>query len=204
MKKKQKTERVRKPKQVRSKTKVKKVLEAGRKCFVKLGYAKTTMVKIAKEAGVSTGTTYSYFKDKNDVLKKILKEHVENILQPAEAVMDSLNEKSSLRSTLKKLIMTALDSPEDVGMDKIFHEQIMKDKELQALAAGYRDRGLDICKKLVQQFGNKKAKKDLEASAQIVVGLLDYCTHVNTLFPTNIPREKACEIGIAMIIAYFK
>jgi len=39
-------------------------------------------------------------------------------------------------------------------------------------------RGLEICKKLVLQFGNKKVKKELEASAQVIVGLLDFCTHI--------------------------
>jgi len=80
----------------------------------------------------------------------------------------------------------------------------MKDIDFQTVVAGYCERGLEICKKLVLQFGNRKAKKDLEASAQVIVGLLDVCTHINTLYPTKINREKACDIGIAMIIAYFK
>jgi len=101
-------ERVRSPQQDRSKTKVKKILTAARKCFVKFGYAKTTMSKIAKEAGVSIGTTYSYFADKNDVLRKIFEDHVESIFLPTENLIDSLNKRSTLRKTLEKLIETAL------------------------------------------------------------------------------------------------
>ena len=196
-------ERVRSPQHDRSKTKLKKILTAARKCFVKFGYAKTTMSKIAKEAGVSIGTTYSYFADKNDVLRKIFEEHVENILQPAESLMDSLNKNSTVRSTLKKLIMTALQSKEEVEMHRIFLEQMMKDIDFQTVVAGYCARGLEICKKLVLKFGNKKAKNNLDASAQVIVGLLDYCTHINILYPSKITREKACDVGIAMIIAYF-
>ncbi|RLD12277.1 MAG: hypothetical protein DRI44_01180 [Chlamydiae bacterium] len=196
--------KIRVPQQTRSKAKVDRIISAARVLFSKIGYAKTTMAKIAKAANVSTGTAYSYFADKNDILRKIFEEHVENILQPAEELMDSLNRQSSVQSTLKRLIMTALQSKEEIEMHKIFLEQMMKDIDFQTVGAGYCDRGLEICKKLVLRFGNKKAKKDLEASAQVIVGLLDVCTHINTLYPAKISREKACDIGIAMIIAYFK
>ncbi len=202
--KKQFPERVRLPKQKRSKTKVKVILFAAKKCFAKFGYAKTTMTRIAEEAKVSTGTTYSYFADKDDVLKKILEEHVENILYPAEEIMNSLTKKSTLRATLKNLIRTALDFHEEVELHRVFHERIMKDPNFHAMAAGYRDRGLEICRKLVEKFGGSKAKKELEASAQVLVGLLDFCTHVNTLYPSKITQEEACKVGIEMIIAYFK
>ena len=197
-------ERVRSPQQDRSKTKVKMVLAAARKCFVKFGYAKTTMSKIAKEAGVSTGTTYSYFADKNDVLKKIFEEHVESIFQPTEKLIDSLNKKSTLRKTLEKLVETALQSHEEVEMHRIFLEQILKDIHFKTVVDGFCMRGHEICKKLVLQFGNKNAKKDLEASVQVIVGLLDLCTHIDIYYPANVTRERACKIGIEMIIAYFK
>lgn len=39
------------------------------KSFFKNGYKKTTTIKIAKEAGVSIGIVYSYFKDKDELLE---------------------------------------------------------------------------------------------------------------------------------------
>jgi len=197
-------ERVRSPQQDRSKTKVKKILTAARKCFIKFGYAKTTMSKIAKEAKVSTGTPYSYFADKNDVLRTIFEDHVESIFLPTKNLIDSLNKRSTLRKTLEKLIETALQSHEEVEMHRIFLEQILKDIHFKSVVDGYCMRGLEICKKLVLQFGNKKVKKELEASAQVIVGLLDFCTHINIYYPSNITREEACKVGIAMIIAYLK
>ena len=197
-------ERVRTPKQDRSKTKVKKILTAAKKCFIKFGYSQTSMSKIAKEAKVSTGTPYSYFADKNDVLRKIFEEHVESIFQPIEILIDSLNKSSTLKKTLEKLIETALRSHEEVEMHRIFLEQILNDVYFKSVVDGYCMRGLEICKKIVLQFGNRKAKKNLEASAQVIVGLLDFCSHVNVYYPSNITREDACKVGIAMIIAYLK
>ncbi len=196
--------KVRVPKQIRSKEKVDRIISSARVLFSKNGYAKTTMAKIADGADVSTGTAYSYFADKNDILKKIFEEHVESIFQPTEKLIDSLNNKSTLRKTLEKLIDNALRSNEEVEMHRIFLEQILKDIHFKSIVDGYCMRGLEICKKLVLQFGSKKVKKDLEASAQVIVGLLDFCTHVNIYYPSRISREKACDVGIEMIIAYFK
>ena len=196
--------KIRVPKQIRSKEKVDRIISSARVLFSKNGYAKTTMSKIADGADVSTGTAYSYFADKNDILKKIFEEHVESIFRPTEKLIDSLNNKSTLRKTLEKLIDNALRSNEEVEMHRIFFEQILKDIHFKSIVDGYCMRGLEICKKLVLQFGGKKAKKDLEASAQVIVGLLDFCTHIDIYYPTKITREKACDVGIEMIIAYFK
>ena len=196
--------RIRIPQQARSKDKVDRIISSARTLFSKNGYAKTTMSKIAEGANVSTGTAYSYFTDKNDILRNIFEEHVESIFQPTEKLIDSLNKKSTLRNTLEKLIANALHSHEEVEMHRIFLEQILNDIHFKNVVDGYCMRGLDICKKLVLQFGGKKAKKDLEASAQVIVGLMDFCTHVNIYYPSKITREEACDVGIEMIIAYFK
>ena len=202
--KKSEIKKIRVPKQVRSKEKVDRIISSARVLFSKNGYAKTTMSKIADGADVSTGTAYSYFADKNDILKKIFEEHVESIFQPTEKLIGSLNNKSTLHKTLEKLIANALQSNEEVEMHRIFLEQILKDIHFKSIVDGYCMRGLEICKKLVLQFGGKKAKKDLEASAQVIVGLLDFCTHIDIYYPSRISREKACDVGIEMIIAYFK
>jgi len=199
-----KIKKIRVPQQTRSKDKVDRIISSARTLFSKNGYAKTTMSKIAEGANVSTGTAYSYFTDKNDILRKIFEEHIESIFQPTEKLIDSLNKKSTLHNTLEKLIANALHSHEEVEMHRIFLEQILNDAHFKNVVDGYCMRGLNICKKLVLQFGNKKAKKKLEASAQVIVGLLDFCTHVNIYYPSKITREEACEVGIEMIIAYFK
>ena len=202
--KKSETKKTRVPRQARAKEKVDRIISSARVLFSENGYAKTTMSKIADGADVSTGTAYSYFADKNDILKKIFEEHVESIFQPTEKLIDSLNNKSTLRKTLEKLIANALRSNEEVEMHRIFLEQILKDIHFKTIVDGYCMRGLEICKKLVLQFGSKKAKKDLEASAQVIVGLLDFCTHIDIYYPSKTTREEACDVGIEMIISYFK
>ena len=45
-----------------------RILQAGTRLFVAQGYRKTSVDEIARDAGVSKGTVYLYFKNKNDLL----------------------------------------------------------------------------------------------------------------------------------------
>jgi AcrR family transcriptional regulator len=57
----------REPQQKRSIEKKTKIIKAGLDLFNEKGYYKTNTMEIANAAGVSTGTIYSYFKDKKDI-----------------------------------------------------------------------------------------------------------------------------------------
>ncbi len=195
---------VREPQQDRAKRKVARILAAARKCFAKHGYAKTTMSRIAREARVSTGTAYAYFADKDDVLQRVLYAHVEEILQPAEAVMAAPPRRATLSSTLRELIDCSISvHRNDPGLHRVFHERVMKDESLRAMAAGFRERGLEIGRTLVKRFGGALAKKDAEGTAQVFIGLFEFCTHIGSLYPSSVTTEHACKIGIDMTVAYF-
>jgi len=49
-----------------------KILDAATKVFAKKGYQYATIADIAREAGISTGLTYTYFENKLDVLLSII------------------------------------------------------------------------------------------------------------------------------------
>ncbi|MBY7142554.1 TetR/AcrR family transcriptional regulator [Virgibacillus sp. NKC19-3] len=60
------------PKQNRSIQNRDKILDAGLKLFSEKGYYETTTNEIAKVAGVSIGSLYSYFNDKDAIFLRIL------------------------------------------------------------------------------------------------------------------------------------
>src|SRR3954464_5680605 len=82
------------PRQARSRAKVSALVAAAERLFAECGYDAVTADAIAAAAGVSTGTFYSYFGDKRDVLIVLLAEHVDALLgmgapQPAPAALAS-------------------------------------------------------------------------------------------------------------------
>ena len=67
------------PVQKRSIEKRKRILEAGFQLFCEKGYYKTNTIEIARHAKVSTGTVYSYFKDKKEIYMGAYEAYLDSI-----------------------------------------------------------------------------------------------------------------------------
>ncbi|ESA32062.1 transcriptional regulator [Leptolyngbya sp. Heron Island J] len=61
----------RQPKQARSQERVKQILDGAEQLFVEVGYDSTTTRAIAARAGVSVGSLYQFFPDKEAILKAL-------------------------------------------------------------------------------------------------------------------------------------
>lgn len=70
-----KAKAVREPRQKRSIQKKQLVIDTARKLFYENGYYNTTTNEIAKQAGLSIGTLYSYFADKETILLELLEQY---------------------------------------------------------------------------------------------------------------------------------
>lgn len=73
---------IREPQQKRSIEKKNKIIRAGFELFCEKGYHNTNTTEIANKAGVSTGTVYSYFKDKKDIYVVSFEYFLNTHLQP--------------------------------------------------------------------------------------------------------------------------
>jgi AcrR family transcriptional regulator len=196
--------RIRVPQQDRAKKKARKIIEAAHTCFNTLGYEKTTMTRIAKNAGVSTGTAYAYYADKDHILKEVLTKHVEDIVTPLEEYISSMPDSADLKDVLRDLIgFTVKAHNTDPGIHKVFLSRIMKDPGLHLTANQFRERGLKLARILVKRFGGSMAQKDIEATVQVVSGLVEFSTHIGLLYPSNVDNTRACTVAIDMIQAYF-
>lgn len=65
-----------------------KVVEAAKALFIEKGYYKTHALEIAARAGVATGTFYSYFNDKKEVLLELIREFYQQALVKALSAID--------------------------------------------------------------------------------------------------------------------
>lgn len=65
-----------------------KVVEAAKELFIEKGYYRTHALEIAARAGVATGTFYSYFNDKKEVLLELIREFYQQALAKALSILD--------------------------------------------------------------------------------------------------------------------
>lgn len=143
---------IRKPIQKRSIEKKEKIIQSGFELICKKGYYNTNTAEIAKNAGVSTGIVYQYFKDKHDIFIEGLKAYSTKMLIPVYNEFDlPFDPKTSLEKIIDALIeshrifMHAHKEIEALTMTNSEVAAIMLDMELQTtmqleeflLKAGY-------------------------------------------------------------------
>lgn len=80
------------PLQRRSQKTVDYVLEAATQLFVELGYEQTTTNHIAEKAGVSIGSLYQYFPNKQSLLLVLAEHHLSEVREKATATLRGLRE----------------------------------------------------------------------------------------------------------------
>ena len=73
------------------------ILSSSRKLIEEIGFSSLTMDKVAQKAGIAKGTVYLYFKDKDDLLEKVLStgfekmfERIKNRVAVESKVIDKL------------------------------------------------------------------------------------------------------------------
>ena len=91
---------VREPKQQRAILKKESIIDAGFKCICEVGYHNTNTAEIAKEANVSTGIIYQYFKDKHDILIESLYAYGNSVFYPMIKISEKDFEKNDLDTIL--------------------------------------------------------------------------------------------------------
>jgi len=70
-------------------TKKIKILDSATQIFAEKGFQYATMAEIAEKAGISTGLTYSYFKNKLDVLLSIILDFLQRINLKNKAALEN-------------------------------------------------------------------------------------------------------------------
>lgn len=140
------------------------------------GYYNTNTAEIAKNAGVSTGIVYSYFKDKHDILIESLKKYADNIFYPMLNISLTDFNKDKIDELFKKMINSFIENHK---LSQSAHEEIMamahSDKDV---AYFFHKREMEMTVKLSELLANNGFdKKDLMEKVHISIGLIDNICH---------------------------
>ncbi|MFD0473770.1 TetR/AcrR family transcriptional regulator [Nonomuraea thailandensis] len=103
------------PRQHRSRETVAVILEAAAQLFQRYGYAGTTTNKIAERAGVSIGSLYQYFPNKDALLVALAEHH---LAQSGEQVAQVLARAAERRPSLLELLTGLVRCVADLHTDR--------------------------------------------------------------------------------------
>lgn len=108
------------PKQARSKNIVDAVMVASARIFANLGYEKTTTNHIAEKAGISIGSLYQYFPNKDSIFAKIIER---TLSEHRSLIIDELKQRKT--ESLSQVIDAMISLLVDVFLDKKKFLQIL-------------------------------------------------------------------------------
>jgi AcrR family transcriptional regulator len=92
------------PSQERSRLTVERILEAAARIFHEQGYAGATTNDIADEAGLSIGSLYQYFPNKDALLAALTKRHITTTTSSLAAMIGKLPEDSGFNVILRAVV----------------------------------------------------------------------------------------------------
>jgi AcrR family transcriptional regulator len=104
------------PQQQRSRLMVERILEAGRVVLIEYGYDGATTNRIAAAAGVSPGSLYQYFPNKEAIIAEVVVRYTDQITSRVSAHLTAHlgepDESGNLRETLGVLLEAMDEQPE--------------------------------------------------------------------------------------------
>jgi AcrR family transcriptional regulator len=156
---------IRLPKQARSINLKEKILETALQLFYEKGYYKTTTNEIAKTAGISIGSLYSYFKDKDTIFLEILgRYHQQFVALHNESIKpdtSSTDKKKWLYNLIENLIVIHNTSK---ALNKELKALYYDSPQVTAIMDKQHEETLQIMRSYFKFWGVDRQIDDLEAA----------------------------------------
>ncbi len=167
---------IREPIQKRSIEKKEKIIKSGFELICKKGYHNTNTAEIAKNANVSTGIVYQYFKDKHDIFIAGLEKYGDTIFYPFPAIKKEDFNAKGFSDILKYIIQTFIS---DHKLSESAHEEITamvhSDKDV---AYFFYKREMEMTEKFSKMLEENNIITDnILEKVHIVIGLIDNLCH---------------------------
>lgn len=194
----------RQPKQTRSIKTKEKIRNMAYQLFCEKGYFKTTTNEIAKEAEVSIGSLYFYYRDKDMILVEILDRYNESFLKVHESMniqLESYRENPRLWITgfMEEMIKSHRASKEFNKELKILSHSM---PEVSAVMEKQQETVRLMTLDYLKAFYDMLRVKDLEAASIVVVNIMSSLVDQIVFQDNPVDDSRIIEEGVDAIYQY--
>ena len=171
------------PKQPRSEATVEAILEAAAQVFEHHGYAAGTTNRIAERAGVSIGSLYQYFPNKDAILVALVHQHLAESLVVLEPHLQKLQAGEDFEEILPGVVeaMVAMHALAP-GLHRVLFEETQLPPTLRAELDELEDQLVDLTADALAA-DTHSAPADPRLTARIVINTIESLTHRLVLHP---------------------
>jgi AcrR family transcriptional regulator len=179
------------------------VLTAVSQVLIEHGYENATTTRVAERAGVSIGSLYQYFPNKESLVATLIERHADEIVAIVDRAL-SAPAVTSIPTGVRAVIEAAFAAHRlDPRLHKILHEQIPR--------VGRMGKAMDTNRRLVERVEaflvkhKRELRKDLQPSvaAIVVVTTADAIGHKAILEPSSgFTMKAATAQAIDLLVPY--
>jgi AcrR family transcriptional regulator len=181
---------------------VDQILQGAAQVFAQHGYTRTTTNLIAKRTGISIGSLYQYFPNKDAILVDLFRRHVRESTELMVGIINqALADKRPLDLLLEELVEAVLDlhlaAP---GLMRVLLNDAPRADDLVELVDRGEDELADMVQTLLAQHAALQPRHAAHA-AYILVHLLEGLCHEFALHP---PRDMDAATFVAELVALIR
>lgn len=191
------------PMQARSMEKRRRLMDAAMRLFDTHGFDGTNAKAIAREAGVSVGTFYAYFKDKKDLLMEILGEHTAEI----DSIFGKLETVAREGATGREIMRLAVKAghashTHPPGLLRTMLAMRYTDDDMRRIQETEETAHLKRMVGFLETLGPRLRVNDLEAAAFVLGAAFEEVMHSAIIFSQDIDRQRLHDALVDMGAAY--
>ena len=192
---------VRIPRQKRSLEKLKMIKEAALTVFTEKGYFAATTNEIAKRAGLSIGTLYSYYRDKKDIYEELVKDHYQQTARQSDEAR--LPEGLSPRQTIYLMLAATMRSHlVNTAFQKEMAALSAQSEEMRAIEQKYRGNMSRALAAMLEMYREYYRVTDLTTAAMLIQTSLEAVIHETVFYPNDYDPEAVLRELTDMFCAY--
>jgi AcrR family transcriptional regulator len=192
------------PLQARSKATVDAILSGAAQVLKRKGYAAATTDRIAERAGVSVGSLYQYFPNKDAILVALAERHIdEGFALVRELLVEALREAPPAELLLRRFVvaMVALHENEPELHRVLFEEVPLPASVRRGLRKRENEFATEVCALL--EVHPEVRMKEPRVTAYVLVHTVDALVHNFVLHPPkDIGTEQLTEEVVRMLLRH--
>jgi AcrR family transcriptional regulator len=180
-----------------------RILLAATALFVRLGYRKTSVDAVARQAGIAKGTVYLYYRNKAElVFHAIALEERSYLARMAPLDDPSLSARERLRSFLALWVMLSYEMPLLMSLTRRDHEIELAIRDIDSqLLTQINEWQTEFTMRLLDDATqNQWSPQLLEERATVLIDLLFAVITSTSLFGNELPPEQHASVLADVIV----
>jgi AcrR family transcriptional regulator len=192
--------------QERSRATVQALLDATARVLTREGYDRASTNRIAATAGVSVGSLYQYFPNKEALVAALVARHNQEML---DLLREALKEVASLdlATAIAKLVRAAVDAHRvDPALHRVFDEQVPRMGQLAKIEA-LQGETFQLVRSYLEERRDEISVRDLDSATSILVTTVEALTHQFVIHRPGAPardRDRFIDEVTRLVVGYLQ